>query len=195
MQALGSAANLAPWYNDGTSICHACFVCGSEELLLVDSAAQARIFSLVTLQFRYSQVSSILDILLMVYIQTSHLGSTANSDRRLFVPRRILLTSLSRQREHFISNCVSLEHLWIDRRHLLRHSGPSCGAGANTDIFSQQELCSLGETRPFLSSMPLLCSGHYAQSDRIHVQRKRRQKCSWRKRQHFNAQLFDRLPC
>ncbi|KIM92371.1 hypothetical protein PILCRDRAFT_417 [Piloderma croceum F 1598] len=52
MQALGSAVNLIPWYNDETSICHACFVCGSQELLLVDSSAQARIFSLDTLQFR-----------------------------------------------------------------------------------------------------------------------------------------------
>ena len=52
-QALGSATNLYPWYGDGLSIHHACFVSGSEELLLVDSQARARIFSLVTLQFRY----------------------------------------------------------------------------------------------------------------------------------------------
>ncbi|KAG6331499.1 hypothetical protein ID866_7590 [Astraeus odoratus] len=51
-QALGSSINLAPWYNEGTSIRHACFVSGSEELLLVDAHAQARIFSLVTMQFR-----------------------------------------------------------------------------------------------------------------------------------------------
>ena len=57
MQALGSAVNLIPWYSDETCICHVCFVCGSEELLLVDSSAQARIFSLVTLQFRYEIVS------------------------------------------------------------------------------------------------------------------------------------------
>jgi len=57
MQALGSAVNLTPWYNSETSICHACFVCGSQELLLVDSAAQARIFSLDTLQFRYAIAS------------------------------------------------------------------------------------------------------------------------------------------
>ncbi|KAH7918945.1 hypothetical protein BV22DRAFT_1041330 [Leucogyrophana mollusca] len=52
MQAVGSAINLVPWYNDEIAICQACFVCGSEELLLVDSSAQARIFSLVTMQFR-----------------------------------------------------------------------------------------------------------------------------------------------
>ncbi|KAI6101021.1 hypothetical protein EDD16DRAFT_1844403 [Pisolithus croceorrhizus] len=51
-QAVGSSINLTQWYNEGTSIRHACFVSGSEELLLVDSQAQARIYSLVTTQFR-----------------------------------------------------------------------------------------------------------------------------------------------
>ncbi|KAF8548833.1 hypothetical protein OG21DRAFT_1489038 [Imleria badia] len=51
--AFGSATNLHPWYNDpSVSIRRACFVSRSEELLLVDSQAQARVFSLVTLQFR-----------------------------------------------------------------------------------------------------------------------------------------------
>lgn len=52
-QASGSAINLHPWYSDGSSIRRACFVSGSEELVLVDSQAQARVFSLVTLQFRW----------------------------------------------------------------------------------------------------------------------------------------------
>ena len=52
-QALGSAINLHPWYGEALAIRHACFVTGSEELLLVDSRAQARVFSQVTLQFRY----------------------------------------------------------------------------------------------------------------------------------------------
>ncbi|KAI9571051.1 hypothetical protein HD554DRAFT_2017581 [Boletus coccyginus] len=51
-QAFGSAINLHAWYNDGVFIRLACFVSGSEELVLVDSQAQARVFSLVTLQFR-----------------------------------------------------------------------------------------------------------------------------------------------
>ncbi|KAI5998937.1 hypothetical protein F5J12DRAFT_724706, partial [Pisolithus orientalis] len=51
-QALGSSINLNAWYNEGISIRHACFVSGSEELLLVDSQAQARVYSLVTMQFR-----------------------------------------------------------------------------------------------------------------------------------------------
>ncbi|KAF9218569.1 hypothetical protein BS17DRAFT_720337 [Gyrodon lividus] len=51
-QALGSSINLTAWYNEGSSICHACFISSTEELLLVDSQAQARVFSLITLQFR-----------------------------------------------------------------------------------------------------------------------------------------------
>ncbi|KAG1840861.1 hypothetical protein C8R48DRAFT_739797 [Suillus tomentosus] len=51
-QASGSAINLTQWYGEGVSIIHACFICGSEELMLVDSLAQARIYSLTTMQFR-----------------------------------------------------------------------------------------------------------------------------------------------
>ncbi|KAF8428955.1 hypothetical protein L210DRAFT_3508644 [Boletus edulis BED1] len=51
-QASESEINLNPWYNDVLSIRLACFVSGSEELVLVDSQAQARVFSLMTLQFR-----------------------------------------------------------------------------------------------------------------------------------------------
>jgi hypothetical protein len=53
LQAQGGAVNLAPWYNqEEISLLHAAFVCGSEEVVLVDSGAQARVFSFVTLQFR-----------------------------------------------------------------------------------------------------------------------------------------------
>jgi hypothetical protein len=52
LQAHGNSINLAPWYNQpGVSILHTAFV-GDEEVVLVDSGAQARIFSFVTLQFR-----------------------------------------------------------------------------------------------------------------------------------------------
>ncbi|KAI5998966.1 hypothetical protein F5J12DRAFT_928807 [Pisolithus orientalis] len=51
-QAQGSAIKLSEWYDEGVRIRHACFICGSEEILLVDSQAQARVFSLVTMQFR-----------------------------------------------------------------------------------------------------------------------------------------------
>ncbi|KIJ06596.1 hypothetical protein PAXINDRAFT_20217 [Paxillus involutus ATCC 200175] len=53
-QALGSLINLTAWYNEGSSIRHACFISGTEELLLVDSQAQARVFSLLTRQFRWA---------------------------------------------------------------------------------------------------------------------------------------------
>ncbi|KIK81380.1 hypothetical protein PAXRUDRAFT_156232 [Paxillus rubicundulus Ve08.2h10] len=52
MQARGTPIQLSRWYQEGVYPCHACFICGSEELLLVDTQAHARVFSLVTLQFR-----------------------------------------------------------------------------------------------------------------------------------------------
>ncbi|KAF9233644.1 hypothetical protein BU15DRAFT_90252 [Melanogaster broomeanus] len=51
-QASGSAINMSPWYPEGVTIVHTCFICGSEELLFVDSQALGRIFSLTTMQFR-----------------------------------------------------------------------------------------------------------------------------------------------
>ncbi|KAI9437934.1 hypothetical protein BJY52DRAFT_1381767 [Lactarius psammicola] len=50
LQAYGSSIDLFSFYNPGVSITHACFVHGSEEILFIDSSAQARIFSLITLQ-------------------------------------------------------------------------------------------------------------------------------------------------
>ena len=47
-----STINLNTWYSEGTTIKKACFTLGSEELLLVDSQAIARVFSLTTMQFR-----------------------------------------------------------------------------------------------------------------------------------------------
>ncbi|KIJ09825.1 hypothetical protein PAXINDRAFT_102165 [Paxillus involutus ATCC 200175] len=52
MQARGTAISLSKWYQGGIYPLHACFICGSEELLLIDTQAHARVFSLVTLQFR-----------------------------------------------------------------------------------------------------------------------------------------------
>ncbi|KAK0467152.1 uncharacterized protein EV420DRAFT_1507486 [Desarmillaria tabescens] len=58
LQGWGSAVNLAPWYaSQSVSICHACFVCGTEEILLIDNGYQARIFSLITQQFRPATLS------------------------------------------------------------------------------------------------------------------------------------------
>ena len=50
----GRAIDLAPWYSQGeVSILGMGSVCGSDEVALVDSNAQVRIFSLVTKQFRF----------------------------------------------------------------------------------------------------------------------------------------------
>jgi hypothetical protein len=52
LRAMGGAVPLGQWYQSGVSISHICFVSGSEEVLLVDSDAQARIFLLIRLLFR-----------------------------------------------------------------------------------------------------------------------------------------------
>jgi hypothetical protein len=53
LRGQGTPIELLPFYHSGVSIVHACFVHGSEEILFVDSDAQARIFSLITLQPKY----------------------------------------------------------------------------------------------------------------------------------------------
>ncbi|KAN0136073.1 hypothetical protein V8E53_005933 [Lactarius tabidus] len=50
LRGLGTPFDLLPFYIPGVFITHACFVHGSEEILLIDSSAQARVFSLITLQ-------------------------------------------------------------------------------------------------------------------------------------------------
>ena len=55
LQGFGAPINLLPLYNVGVSITHACFVPGNEEVLFIDSSAQARIFSLITLQPKYTR--------------------------------------------------------------------------------------------------------------------------------------------
>nr|VWO93934.1 Protein SEY1 (EC [Ganoderma boninense] len=53
LQGMGTSVNLNPWYDsDGVTITHMEFVNGVEELLFVDNFSRARIFSLVTQQFR-----------------------------------------------------------------------------------------------------------------------------------------------
>jgi hypothetical protein len=53
LRGQGVPIELPRFYNPGVSIIHACFVHGSEEILFVDSDAQARIFSLISLQPKY----------------------------------------------------------------------------------------------------------------------------------------------
>ncbi|KAF8260139.1 hypothetical protein EI94DRAFT_1897819 [Lactarius quietus] len=53
LQAQGGAINLAPWFSQpGISILQMTFVCGKEEVALVDSSAHVRVFSFITMQFR-----------------------------------------------------------------------------------------------------------------------------------------------
>lgn len=54
LQGLGTPMNLGAWYDETTSVLQMSFVCGSEELVLLDSSALVRIFSFVTQQFRYA---------------------------------------------------------------------------------------------------------------------------------------------
>ena len=56
LQGLGTEIDLHLFYTTGVSIVHVCFVHGSEEILFVDSSAQAKIFSLITLQIKYFQL-------------------------------------------------------------------------------------------------------------------------------------------
>jgi hypothetical protein len=53
-QGFGAQIDLSPFYNAGVSITHACFVHGNEEILLIDSNAHARVFSLITRLPRYT---------------------------------------------------------------------------------------------------------------------------------------------
>jgi hypothetical protein len=69
----GTAIDLLPFYNPGVSIVHACFVHGSEEILFVDSSAQARIFSLITLQPKYSLLLILTRIFLMPFCRPASL--------------------------------------------------------------------------------------------------------------------------
>jgi hypothetical protein len=66
LRGLGTPIDLIPFYNPGVLITHACFVHGSEEILFIDSSAQARVFSLITLQPKY--LRSLLSVLLRMLI-------------------------------------------------------------------------------------------------------------------------------
>ncbi|KAF7370364.1 VWFA domain-containing protein [Mycena sanguinolenta] len=57
LQAWGSILDLRPWYTEGTFVTQSCFVCGTEEILFIDTSGQARIFSLITQQFRPASLS------------------------------------------------------------------------------------------------------------------------------------------
>ena len=55
LQGQGGAINLVPWYRQleaDVSILQLSSVCGSDEVILVDSRTQVRIFSFITQQIR-----------------------------------------------------------------------------------------------------------------------------------------------
>ena len=54
LRGLGGPIDISPFYSPGVSITNTCFVHGSEEILFIDSSAQARIFSLITRQPKYT---------------------------------------------------------------------------------------------------------------------------------------------
>ena len=53
LQSWASGIDLTPWYTPGVLITAMCFVHGSEELLLIGTDLVARVYSLLTQQFRY----------------------------------------------------------------------------------------------------------------------------------------------
>ena len=55
LRELGAPFDLMPFYTQGVSITHTCFVHGSGDILFIDSSAQARIFSLITLRPKYTR--------------------------------------------------------------------------------------------------------------------------------------------
>ncbi|KAJ7509859.1 hypothetical protein B0H11DRAFT_2270198 [Mycena galericulata] len=57
LQAWGSSFDLRPWYAAGTFVSQSCFVAGSEEILFIDTSGQARVFSLITQQYRPASLS------------------------------------------------------------------------------------------------------------------------------------------
>lgn len=93
LQGWGNAVSLAPWYNTEIQICQSCFVTGSEEVLLIDTSGQARIFSLVAQQFRQVFFNAKLDQ--HVWYASSHQSrisfpSTASYINFLFSRWRLL---------------------------------------------------------------------------------------------------------
>lgn len=68
LQSWASGINLVPWYNPGVSITAMCIVQGSEELLLIGTDLVARIYSLLTQQFRFDFLSPTVDPYLTICI-------------------------------------------------------------------------------------------------------------------------------
>lgn len=92
-RAVGSSISLKSWYPvEGTSIRSACSVTGTEEILLVDSQAHARIFSFVTQGFRLVR-SFLCACLFSKLEQTCNAEASSNSFQRPLHTRRVMLVS------------------------------------------------------------------------------------------------------
>jgi hypothetical protein len=124
LQAQGTAINLATWYDSTeTSILHVAFVCGNEEVVLVDSSAQARVFSFVTLQFRYYfpfPSKHPAGHYLLTLLKTRFFTASIPSRLYILVSRRLLSPGSSHSRLKAISHCVSLGIIRINRRGSLK---------------------------------------------------------------------------
>lgn len=57
LQSWASPFELVAWYNNQETITHICFVVGTEDIFLVDSRNQARIYSIVSQRFRPASIS------------------------------------------------------------------------------------------------------------------------------------------
>ena len=117
LRGYGTHIDLLPIYNPGVSITHTYFIHGSEEIVFIDDSAQARIFSLITLQPKYAIFLSFLvhiDALFQTYFSTT----TAEPTRDLLFPRRIMPSSCPRRRWRAYNNSLSL----VDIRVHLRNS-------------------------------------------------------------------------
>ncbi|KAJ3570940.1 hypothetical protein NP233_g4078 [Leucocoprinus birnbaumii] len=57
LQSWASPFELSAWYNNQETVTHICFAIGTEDILLVDSRNQARIYSLVSQRFRPASIS------------------------------------------------------------------------------------------------------------------------------------------
>jgi hypothetical protein len=94
---MGSAIELHPFYNEDDFITHACFVHGRDEILFVDSSAQARIFSLTMLQPKYIRLSAFPCDLSKASSQTRLFTATTCTTRGLLFPGRIMRACCSRK--------------------------------------------------------------------------------------------------
>jgi hypothetical protein len=87
LRGQGNSSNLLGWYDELPEIQHMCFVSGIEELALVESSGRARIFSLITQQFRSGTRSYYSYAIVIEYIpaQACQSSITRSSFSRLFL--------------------------------------------------------------------------------------------------------------